>query len=759
METINAQNQDNSPEDISIIEILFQYIKYWKWFLISIILCVSAAFLYLRYSVKIYNVYAKVLIKDAKAGTSIQDMNVFSDLGLTLPNSTFDNEIEMLNSEELMSEVKDSLNLGVEYHKKGKIRQVEIYNQTPIFVHVRNQTDWGSFTLDKTDENTWSITSDDHDFQRNFALNEEINSPYGILRFKENPFGREEYPVKIVINHPKYKPLISISPIGKQTTTVYISMQTPTPQKGKEVISTLLHIYNHQTIAAKNQVALQTIEFIDERLEAISGELKSAEKQVEVYKQTQGLTDIESEAHLFMSATGEYGKKISETETQVNVLRSVKNYLLAPENSASIAPVNVGLTDPTILSLIQRYNNEVLAKNAETKGMTANNPVLQEYDDRVALLKDELIKGINISESSLLTVLQELQKQEARYSGKVRSLSTQEREWGELFRQKNIKETLFIYLLQKREETNLSLAMATANTLIIDSPDVNPIPVKPKSKIILFAALLLGFIFPVLIIYIKNLFDNKLHNEAELKKSVTVPFLGEIPLSKVKDKFPVTRKRSRIAEKLRTIITHLGFIVPGKGTKIIMITSTCSGEGKSFFSRNLAMSLASLGKKTLFIDLDMRKSVTNEILNINPGKGIALYLADAQISLNEVIDKSKTFDSNLDIIPIKTFPPNPAELLMSSRLDELFESVKKEDYDYIVVDTPPVGLVSDAFYITKFADVSIYVVRANYTIKNALNQIQTYYKDKKLTNLTLVLNAAEDSPTYNSNRHNYYVED
>jgi capsular exopolysaccharide synthesis family protein len=235
--------------------------------------------------------------------------------------------------------------------------------------------------------------------------------------------------------------------------------------------------------------------------------------------------------------------------------------------------------------------------------------------------------------------------------------------------------------------------------------------------------------------------------------------LGEIPFSKVKDKFPVARKRSRISEKLRTIITHLGFIITGKGTKTIMITSTYSGEGKSFFSRNLAMSLASLGKKTLLIDLDMRKSIMNETLNINPGKGIAMYLANDQISLNEVVDKSKTFDPNLDIIPIKAFPPNPAELLISPRLDELFELVKKEDYDYIIVDTPPIGLVSDAFYITKFADASIYVVRANYTNKSSLSQIQTYYKDKKLTNLTIVLNAAENSPTYDSNKHNYYVED
>ena len=750
----------DTEDEISFPEIFFQYFKYWKWFIVSVLLCFCIAFAYLRYSTYIYTTYSKVLIKDSQYGTGAYDLNAFRDLGLTPLSSSIDNEIEILNSETLMKKVVDSLNLGVAYYEKGRFKDREIYTQTPLVVSVSNQTSWGSFLLDKTDENTYSIYSEEFNFNRTFSLDEEVNSPWGILRFKENPFGSDIYPIEIVIKHPSSRPYISISSASKFSTVIYITLNTPTPQKGIDIINTLLYMYNRHTIQEKNQAAFQTIEFIDERLGDISKELKTAEIEAESYKQKKGLTDIDAEGHLFVSVSNDYSKKISETETQLHILRMVKNYLSAPENKGNMAPANIGLTDPTILSLMKKYNDEILNKNAITKGMTANNPIFKELEDRIALLKDDLVKGVEISESGLQTVLQELQRQENRYIGKAIGLSTQEREWSELYRQKDIKETLFIYLLQKREETNLSLALSTPNAIIIDSATFNPMSVKPKSKIILLASLLIGIIIPIIIIYVKNLLDNKVQNKDQIEKIIKAPFLGEIPISKTDIKFPVLKVRSRIAEKFRIITTHLNFIVnSGEKTKIIMVTSTFSGEGKSFFSKNLAMSLATSGNKTLLIDLDMRKSMMNETLEMQPHKGIAMFLSDPAMHLTDIIDKSGKYHKNLDIIPIKIFPPNPAELLLSNRLNDLFTEVKSQDYDYIIVDTPPVGLVADAYRINDFVDASIFVTRTDYTFKSSLKDIQSLYKDKKLRNLTVVLNAAQVPTAYRSGKHNYYVED
>jgi capsular exopolysaccharide synthesis family protein len=756
METDNMQMEQSTNEEMSFAEIFFHYLSYWKWFVISVIVCLLIAFIYLRYTTREYNVSSKVLIKDdQKGGQTPFDVNAFSDLGLVSRVGKFDNELEVLLSKTLMKEVSDSLKIGVSYYKEGRIKKEELYNTTPIFVTVSDQIGIGSFEVKKMDDNTFTLTADSEDFTQKFNINEEVHSPWGVLQFKENPFGIKDFPIEVTINHPKKLPLVEITPVNKQTTVVDISTVTAVPQKGIDVINTLVKLYNQKAVAEKNYVATNTIHFINDRLSIISGELESAEKDVEIYKRSRGLTDIQAEAGLFLNVQSEYTKQISEKEVQLSILRSIKDFIVSPDNSGNIAPANVGLTDPTVLTLIQKYNEEIFAKNKTTIGMTANNPVLKEFDERIALLKENLVKGINIAEDGMKTTLTELNKQENTYLSKALGLSTQERESRELYRQKEIKESLFIYLLQKSEETGLSLALATPNAIVIDAADYNPIPVKPKNKIILLAALLLGLIIPIAIIYVKDLFDNKLRNREQLKKMVKAPFLGDLPQAKSTKPFPVLNVRSGIAERFRIVSSNLGFIVAGDKSKVIMITSSYSGEGKSFFSQNLAMSLATLGKKTLLIDLDIRKSMLNKSLEMNPSKGIAMYLADPSISVSEIIDRSGNFHKNLDIIPIKVFPPNPAELLASERLNLLFEIVRNE-YDYVIVDTAPVGLVADAFRINQFADATIYVTRADYTFKSALTEIQLLYKDNKLHNLTTVLNAVSHNSGYGYNNYGRY---
>ncbi|MDH8701905.1 tyrosine-protein kinase Etk/Wzc [Dysgonomonadaceae bacterium PH5-43] len=758
---MNNSMPNNEEDEISFSEIFFHYLKYWRWIALSIVVCMCLAFVYVRYSTRLYTVYSKVLVKDDQYGRSGYDMNAFSDLGLSLSSSALDNEIEVINSESMINLVKDSLNLNVEYYELGRFKTSEIYKNTPYIVTVSNQTSWGSFILDKAEDDKFTIKSESpEDFEKTFSLNDEVNSPWGILRLKKNPYGNFELPIKVVIRHPRSAPYISITPVNKMASVVYVTTNTATPSKGVDIVNTLMHFYNKQTIDNKNQVAKQTISFIDARLEDLEKELFKAEKKAENYKQDKAMTDIEAEARLFLSTSSEYSKMISETETQIEVLSSVKNYLRLPENAKSIAPANVGITDPTILSLMKKYNDEIISRNALTLGMTANNPVLQEYDDRIALLKDELIKGIDITEASMRTILAAQQRQENLAIAKVRNLSTQEREWGDILRQKELKETLFVYLLQKREETSLSLNLATSNAIVIDRANFNPNPVAPKTRIIYLAAFLIGFIIPIVLVYIKDLFDNKLHDGDELEKAIGAPLLGTIPLTQADDKFPVLKARSKIAERFRIVISSLSFVLKKKeGSKFIMITSSYGGEGKSFFSKNLAMSLTATGERVLLIDMDMRKSTMNETLGLNPDMGLAMFLSDSNINIKDIIVKGEHHE-NLDIIPIKVFPPNPAELLLSSRLSDFFENVRSLGYDYVIIDTPPVGLVADAFWINEHIDASIYVTRSDYTYKSSLKEIKKLYRENKLKNMSLIINAVKDeTANYSGRRHNYYHED
>ena len=763
MESNNFQSENIEQEEISIVEILFHYLRYWKSFLISIAICLVLAFAYLLYASPQYKITSRVVINDDKKGQTTDMSLAFSDLGITGPQSTFDNEIEVLRSQSLLQSVVDSLRINISY-LKGKIKKEEIYKNTPVYASISNIMADGAFTVDSVSENVLAIHSKAGDFDQNVEIGKDINSPWGILRFTHNPFGTELFPILVVINS-TYLPDINITALSKTASVVDLTITMPTPRKGQDIINTLIAYYNQNAINDKNYVAYNTISFIDERLKSVSGELQTAEKDVEDYQKSKGITNIQAQGQLLLTSSADYNKKITEAGIQLELLKSIQAHLMNPANKDNAVPSNLGLTDQTVISLINAYNNEILLKKTSTMGMQDTHPMLIEFNNQVAAMRDELLKGIGISEAGIQSTIQELERKENMYAGKAIDLNTQERESRDLLRQQSIKEALFTYLLQKREDTGLSLVTATPNAKVIDAAyyDAKK-PVSPKKIIILLAALILGVFIQVIIIYIKDLFDNKIHTKEDVTKIITAPFLGIIPVMKGNEPFPVLKVRSSMAERFRTLISNLEFIVGSEKKKIITITSFTSGDGKSFFSRNLAMSLATSGKKTLLIDLDLRKSKLLKTLDIkNTDKGSAMFLADPKITVNEIIDKSHQFHKNLDIIPVLIFPPNPAELLSSERLEQMFHSIEKE-YDYIVVDTAPVGLVSDIYNINPYSLATIFLLRSDFSFKKSLPEIQEMYKERRLNNLCVVLNAVNDDNIYGyghygTYKHNYYTED
>ena len=765
MEPNNFQSENKEQEEISIVEVLFHYMRYWKWFLLSIIICLGLATGYLIYTTPEYKIFSRVVISDERKGQTMEVMSAFSDLGIVAPKSTLDNEIELLRSLTLMKSVVDSLRININYFKSGPIKRREIYKKTPVYVSISNILAPGSFIVDLVSEDVLSVRSDRDNFDQKIEIGKEINSPWGLLSLSLNPFGEVSFPIEVSVN-PSYLPKVDINAVSKTSSVVELSLVTPTPRKGQDIINTLISHYNRNAIEDKNYVTNSTITFIDERLLSVSGELDTAEKNVEVFQKSRGMTNVQAQGQILLTSSTEYTKKITDNEIQLDLLRSTKGYLVNPANKDNAVPSNAGLTDPTVLSLINKYNNELFEKKRTTVGMSENHPVLIDFNTRVTAMRDELLNGISNSESGVQSTIRELRRQEGLYLGRAVNLTTQEHESRDLFRQQNIKETIFTYLLQKKEDTGLALVMATPNAKVVDPAFYSTVPVKPKKMIILLAALMLAVIIPVSVIYIRDLFDNKIHTKEDVTRILSAPFLGIIPVMRNDEPFPVLRIRSSMAERFRTIISNLEFIVGSERRKVISVTSYTSGDGKSFFSRNLAMTLAITGKKTLLVDLDLRKSNLIKTLGeIHTEKGSATFLSDPKVRISDVIDTSHTFHRNLDIIPVHIFPPNPAELLSSDRLEQLFHTIGRE-YDYIVIDTAPVGLVADVYNINAYALSTIFLLRSDYTLKKTLPEIQELYRTKKLNNISIVLNAISDDniygygyKKYGYHEHNYYTDD
>jgi len=751
-------------EEISIVEIFFHYLRFWKYFIVSILICLGISYICLLYITPEYRVFSKALINDDKKGQTMDMTSAFNDIGVVQPKSNVDNEIIILGSQTLMKSVVDSLRLNFSYFKNGKMKKREIYKETPVFVSTPKIMASGSFTVDLESENVLSIHSGRENFDQKVKMGDELNSPWGILKFTPNLFGTESYPVEISVQS-GYLPRVDITPVSKTSSVVELSLKIASPKKGQDIINSLVTIYNKNAIEDKNYVAFSTIDFINNRLSSVSKELQTAEEDVENYQKAKGITDLPAQGQLLLSSSSDYSKQKMDAVLQLDLLKSLQDYLMNPANQDKGLPSNVGITDPTVISLIQKYNEQILEKKDATGGMMKDHPMLIQYNNQVALIRADLLRGVDISENSVQETIKQLDRQDNMNMGLARELTTQEREFRDLLRKSTLKETLFTYLLQKREDTELSLVKATPNARVIDPASVNPVPVQPKKMIILLVAFIAGIVIPVIIIYIRDLFDNKVHTKDDVTRVISAPFLGIIPVSKSNDPFPVLKVRSSISERFRNIISNLEFIVGNERRKVISVTSFTSGDGKSFFSRNLALSLATLGKKTLLIDLDLRKSILAKTLGMtNTEKGSAMFLSDPKIHLSEIIDTSHTFHKNLDIIPVYIFPPNPAELLSSNRLEQLFHAIGR-DYEYVIVDTAPAGLVADVYNINAYSLTTIFLLRSDSSLKKILPEIQELYREKRLNNLSVVLNAVTDENIYGygygygSYKHDYYTDE
>ena len=755
-----------SEEQINIQEILFRYLIHWPWFVVSVIVCVALAWGYLRLTTPVYNISATVLIKDEKKGGGANMSSELEKMGLNgfvSSSSNIENEIEVLKSRTLAREVVSSLGLFVTYMDEDKFPNKELYRTSPVLVSLTPQeadrlpqtmeidmllqpagamdvqVKVGKKEYRKHLEKLPAVFPTDEGTVAFFANNDTLSS----LRPESVTTERH---ITAYINRPfavakGYAGSLSITPTSKATSVVTVSLKNSNTQRGKDYIDKLLEMYNINANNDKNEVAQRTAEFIDERIDIISKELGSTERDLENFKRSAGITDLTSEAQIALTGNAEYEKKRVENQTQINLVMDLKKYLQG--SGYEVLPANVGLQDAGVAGAIDRYNEMVAERKRLLRTSTESNPAIVNLTTSIRAMRsniqttlDATLKGLEITKADLI-------REASRYSRRISDAPTQERQFVSIARQQEIKSGLYLMLLQKREENAIVLAAIANNAKIIDEAQADSTPISPKRMTIYLAALVFGIGIPVGVIYLIGLTKFKIEGRADVEKLTSLPVVGDIPLADEKmGAIAVFENQNNLmSETFRNVRTNLQFMLEN-GKNVILVTSTVSGEGKSFISANLAISLSLLGKKVVIVGLDIRKPGLNKVFNL-PKKeyGITQFLTNSTVNLMDLVHHSD-INKNLYILPGGTVPPNPTELLARDGLEKAVEILRK-NFDYVILDTAPVGMVTDTLLIGRVADLSVYVCRADYTRKTEFTLINELAENNKLPNLCIVINGLD----------------
>lgn len=746
-------SQENHESDFNIREQIEKYLVHWKWFLLSVIVVLGLAFLYLRYSTPLYKATATILVKDDKKGGLASELSVLSDLGVGTSKSNVDNEVEILKSRTLTEKTVSKLHLNIHYLSHGRVKSSELYKASPIVVvyspaNEQYKKEVHTFTIESVNANKFKLFKTEDKELGTFSYGSLIKIPEGTLSVTKVDIADKSsfsidcniYPVETMTTY--YRGALGISPVGKNTSVIELSVVDQNSQRAADFLNTLVEIYNDDAIEDKNLVAEKTSQFISTRLGLITEELTDVEKDVEGFKKQNNLTDIPTEATMFLENASEYEKKQIETEIQLNVVASMRQFLNS-SGPGDLIPSNLLSTQSEASELIMEYNRLVIEYNRIAAGATAENPVVVNAAKKIQAMKSNISQSLARMQSSLTITKKNLDQQGSVLGNKKAKVPRLEREFRIIDRQQKVKEALYLYLLQKREETALTLAATEQSAKVIDSSYFSGIPVSPKKSMIYLIALVIGLAIPAAIIYLQELLNTKIKSRLDIEKRLAIPFLGDVPKSDSHEEMINTNSRSGSAEAIRIVRTNLEFMLTGTSTergKVIFVTSTIPGEGKTFISVNLAGTIALSGKKVLLVGMDIRNPKLAEYIPIR-SEGVTNYLSKQDKDLSSYITRLDNFE-DFHVLSSGVIPPNPVELLMNDKINKMFAELK-ETYDYIIVDTAPVSVVTDTLLIAKNADAFIYVVRANYLDKRLLHIPEMFYNQKKLPNMSLVLNATE----------------
>jgi tyrosine-protein kinase Etk/Wzc len=758
-----TQNSDinnielEEQNDFNLREVLHRYLSNWIWFLFSLFIAGVLAFVFIKLTTPLYQIETDLLIKDNKGTLGGQD-DLLKDLDLFSSDKIIDNEMQILKSYTILEKVAAALHLETSYYSTGGVRNRAVYGNLPYKVQLIKPSktiDYSAiYTMQIININQIEING------KTYPVNKPFNFEAGTAIVTATQFDPADAhnSMDVVFNDlpnvvESLNNKITITPVSKQGTVLIITLQEAVPQRGKDILDRLVYEYNNAAIDDKKKVTSSTLVFIEGRLQKLQEELGTAEKKVENYKSGNRITDISSESQIFLQSVQSNDAELSKINIQLSVLKNVENYLTKARDEQAQVPSMLGIDDPTLLSLVTQIGEAQLKRNSLLQTVPVTNPIVTSITDQINSLKEAISLSVRNLRNSLTTIKQQLERKGSSYQSIISGVPAKERGLLDVMRQQEIKNNLFTYLLQKREESEISLASTAADSRTIDAARSTKRPVKPVKPLIFGVFLMLGFLIPAAIIYLHDLLNFKVLKRSDIEKVTKVPIIAEISHSD--DSSPLlvaTKNRSMVAEQLRALRTNLNFIIPGDKQKVILFTSSISGEGKSFISLNLGASLAMSGKKVVILELDLRKPKLSAGLEIDNTKGLSNYFI-GDVEYKDIV-KPIPQQENYYIIPSGPIPPNPAELLVNGKIGELI-TLLKADFDYLLLDAPPVGLVTDAQILAEYADATMFIVRHNYSVKSSIYSIENFYRTKKFVNINIVMNSIDASGGYGGYGYGY----
>lgn len=774
------ENEEKSNFDFAVIYTTL--ILNWKWFVLSLIICLGAAHIYLRYATPIYQAAAKLLIKEEQNGRRGNSIQSSANLGIISNSNGIDNEMEILKSRTLAQQAVYDLKLYTTYRHEGRIKDHLIYGEQEVNVdmdyeHLKKLNAPMSFKITREGRNyhvvgSYFVPIDDNSYNPGpvtvdkviTALPATLGTRVGMVKFTQNGnyMLRDGESLKVTMIAPeiaagKYVGSLSVSPSTKATSIAQLVITDEIPQRAIDYLKQLAIVYNRQANEDKNQIAVRTEQFINQRLEKINAELGNTEGQLENYKKRNNMVQLSMNASTAFSNADSYAQKLNEANTQVALLDELTKYMNEPSNRHQPIPSNVGLNDASATSLINKYNEIALQRNqllhSASESSPTVTPLTSQLDDLQASIKRAMSQaraGLNIQRNSIAS-------QQGKYQGQISNTPEQERILTQIGRQQEVKSGLYLMLLQKREENSISLAATADKGKLIDNP-VFAGKVTPKDSIILMIAFGLGLAIPALILFLLAFFRYKIEGHDDVAKLTKLPIIADVAIAsdraKTKADIVVHENKNNLMEEIfRSLRTNLQFLMK-EHDKVILMTSTTSGEGKTFIASNVSISFALLGKKVVLVGLDIRKPRLAELFEIDDHHhGITNLLIKDNITWDDVNKQivNSGVNSNLDLLMAGPVPPNPGELVTRKSLEETMD-ILKEHYDYIVIDTAPVGLVTDTLALGRIANATVYVCRADYTQKSSFGLINGLAYEKKMPNMSIVLNGVDLS----KKKYGYY---
>lgn len=765
----NNNNNTFHQEEEPILQISDIWGMFWNhkwWYVLSLAICLVGAAFYLYRTPVVYNRSTKVIIDESSQDATMRNLGVASANMMRVRTgfNTVENEMQALVSPDLMQTVVERLGLQTRYVEKQTLRDLELY-PAPVELRIVEGSPKSGFSFvvnnagdNKVLLNGFKVAGEELDTEIQANLSDTLATPVGkIILFPTDKIDNFNNPVVVSWTNARsmakaYAGRLNVSLATKESSVIVLSMNDTYPARAESVLSSLIDAYNEVWINNKNRSAINTTEFINERLVVIEKDLGAVEQALKDYKSKNNLTDIKAAGQAYLQESSHYATKSFELNNQLSIAQYIREYLTDPVNRHTLIPSNLGLANGSVESQIGDYNKLILQRDRLITGSSESNPIIADINTSISSIRESILRSIDNLIATLELQIQKINSQERQILSRMASSSGQELKLLSIERQQQITQNLYIFLLQKREENELAALVNVGNTRVIQAPDGSSAPVSPNKKMILLIALVLGLGIPFGIFFLLKMLDNTVKVKADLGR-LSVPFLAEIPLAPSGQSGIVVRQGSRdmMNEAFRVLRTNVDLMIGKQPSKVIMFTSFNPDSGKTYTTMNLASSMSLKGAKVIMVDLDLRKASLSKALNVEHS-GVAAYLNGKLDNYRAGLEK---ITDTLDLLPVGSLPPNPTELLLTDRFVAFMEELKK-DYDYIFLDCPPIDIVADANIVTQYADMTVFVLRSGRLPKQIVTNIDELYKSGKLSHMALMLNFVDmQYKKYNSGRYGY----